>query len=149
FDNETASAVLTKTDGTEGGANVTFTVDLGIVNNSGGAIAFTFTPTGTATNGTDYSTAPATISVANGQQTGSITLTVSDDALLEGPETIIGTISSPTPNLAGAVTIGTAVATATITDNETATATLSKTDGTEGGANVTFTVTLDKQYDGP
>ena len=70
-------------------------------------------------------------------------MTVLDDALLEGTETIDATISNPSN---AAVSIGTASATANITDNDTATADLSvTTQGDETGpVDIVYTVTLSK-----
>ena len=59
----------------------------------------------------------ATISVANGASTGTLTVLITDNALLEATETVIAQISNSSN---AAVTIGTATATANITDNDTA-----------------------------
>jgi hypothetical protein len=80
--------------------------------------------------------------VPNGATTGTYTVTVADDSLVEGTETVRATISNP--SLTG-LTIATANATANLTDDDTATATITATDGeaaedpADGGA---FTITL-------
>ena len=136
-DNDTATATLSATNGAEGGANVVYTVTLSQVNNTGSAITFDLADllTGSASAAADYTAIPAgtQITVANGAATGSYTVAVTDDALLESTETLTAQIANSS---FGAVSIAGASATATIADNDTATATLSATNGAEGGANV-------------
>ena len=51
---------------------------------------------------------PATLTIADGETTASVTLTVADDAAVEGTETASFTIANPTAGLVlGAVTSGT------------------------------------------
>ena len=79
--------------------------------------------------------------MADGASTGTITVLVTDDALLESTETVVGTISnSSNPS----VTISTASATADITDDEGVTAVLSvTTQGAEAGpVDIVYPVTL-------
>ena len=73
--------------------------------------------TGSATSGSDYTAFPgaAQISVADGDSTGTYTVVVSDDALVEGTETVIAQISNSSN---ADVSIGTASATANILDND-------------------------------
>ena len=96
------------------------TVTLSKVNDTGAAITFDLTDagTGSATSGSDYTAIPAgtKITIANGASTGTYTLPVIDDALLEATETVAATIANPSN---AAVSIGTASATANITDNDT------------------------------
>jgi hypothetical protein len=151
-DNETATAALSvTTNGNEAGpVAIVYTVTLSAVNATGTAITFDFDDllTGTATSGSDYTAIPgaAQISVADGASTGTYTVVVSDDALLEATETLIAQISNPSN---AAVTITTATATATITDNDTATAALSvTTNGNEAGpVAIVYTVTLSRVND--
>ena len=71
-----------------------FTVTLSKVNNTGSAITFNLADllTGSATSASDYSAIPGgtQITVANGSNSGSYTVNVSDDALLEATETTSG-----------------------------------------------------------
>ncbi len=94
-------------------------------------------------SGSDYTAiaGAAQISVADGASTGTLTVLVTDDALLEATETIDATISNSSNP---AVSINTASATADITDNDTATADLSvTTQGDESGpVDIVYTVTL-------
>ena len=148
-DHPTADLSVTQ-QGTEGGTDIVYTVTLGKVNNTGEAITFDLADagTGSALSDGDYTAIPAgaQIAIEDGLSTGSFSVHVADDDLLEADtETVAATISNPSN---GDVSIGTATATATITDDDTATADLSvTTQGVEGGADLVFTVTLDKVND--
>ncbi len=80
---DSATATITATDdtATEAGTtnNGTFTVDLGLVNATGSAIVVNFTRSGTATHVTDYANIGTSVSIANGQQTGTVTIDPVDD----------------------------------------------------------------------
>ena len=70
--------------------------------------------TGTATNGTDYTTIPTTVTFAAGSSTALVNLNVTDDTIVEGTETAILTVTSGT-----GYTVGTsASATVNIADND-------------------------------
>ena len=143
-DNDTGTAALSATtSGDEAGpVSVVYTVTLSATNNTGSAVTFNIASSGgTATSGTDYVAIAGTISVANGASTGTKSVTVVDDALVEGTETLQATISSPS---VPQYTIATASATANILDNDTATASLSATtNGLETLAvSIVYTVTL-------
>lgn len=106
-------------DGAEGGDDVIFTVSLvdsdgtAIKNNTGADLTAAVAITGTAGEDdfdTDFFN---TISIANGQSGGNIVLEVSDDAEVEGEETLTLTLSAAS---VGAIEI--ASATAKITDND-------------------------------
>ena len=144
---ETATAVLSAADGAEGSPTTTaivYTVTLSQTNNTGAAIAFDFaTSDGTATAGSDYTGITgetANLSVPTGSTTGTITVPVSDDGLLEGTETVTGTISSPSYT---GVSISTDTATANITDDD-AGVIVSPVSirASEGGASQSYTVQL-------
>ncbi len=103
----------------DGPVNIVYTITLPYTNSTGSAITFDIDDagTGSATSGSDYTAIPANaqISVANGSQTGTYTVSVIDDAVSEGVETVMATISNPSVS---SIAITTAFATATITDNE-------------------------------
>lgn len=82
-----------------------------------GAQTVGVTVTGAGITATDYSLTGATITIADGQTAGSVTLTVLDDADLEGLETATVTLTSPSSGLALGGTISGNV---TISDNEVA-----------------------------
>lgn len=119
----------------------------------GGALAFTVirsgdaslavsasysSASGTATSGTDFTAASGTVSFAAGQTSATISVATIDDTAVESTETMSVTLSSPT----GGAVLGTATATGTINDNDTALANLAigNASVTEGGA-FAFTVT--------
>ena len=139
------AGLSTTTQGDETGpVAIVYTVTLSQVNNTGSAITFDIASSGgSATSGADYTAIPggAQISVANGAATGTYTVLVTDDALLEATETVQATISNSSNP---AVSIATATATANITDNDAATAALSvTTQGDETGpVAIVYTVTL-------
>jgi gliding motility-associated-like protein len=54
---------------------------------------------GTATLGVDYNLAPGTITIASGSVSGSFTINVINDALVEPSETIVTTLSNPSAEL--------------------------------------------------
>lgn len=99
---------------------------------------------GTATgSGTDYTLAAGTSTIAIGDTTTSISLTIVNDDIAEDDETVIITLSNPVN-----ANLGTnATTTHTIEDNDTAGFTVSAISGnvTEAGGTSTFTVVLTSQ----
>ena len=117
---DSASAIATITANDPDGAenpvdNGQFTVDLGIVNNTGSPFTVNYSISGTATNGTDYTTLAGSVDVADGQQTATIDVTPLDDTDLEGSETVELTLTS-TSSLN--VSVDSTSATVTIADDE-------------------------------
>lgn len=121
-DNETATVSLSSTqNGNEAGpVSSRFTATLSQENRTGSPITFQLDPSGGSAGATsDYANfAATTVSIPNGATSANVLVATVDDALLEGNETIEATLSSSSHS---AVTIGTATASSTITDNETAT----------------------------
>ncbi|MEZ6089955.1 MAG: S8 family serine peptidase, partial [Pirellulaceae bacterium] len=118
----TTANLAATTHGNEAGPiDIVFTVTLGTNNVTGSPITFDLEDlgTGSATSGGDFAAiaANAQITVAPGASTGSLTVPVVNDGLFELTETLDVRISSPS---SGAVTVGTATATANITDNDVA-----------------------------
>ncbi|MCU0660004.1 MAG: InlB B-repeat-containing protein [Candidatus Pacebacteria bacterium] len=140
------TSIAQTTHGAENGlgtpTNAVFTISLNQINTTGSPITGTFSVAGTAANGADYTTAPTTFSIANGASSTTVTLTVTEDILVEGTETIIATISAPSVG-----TIATPTATADIIDDETAgvTITPNAVSVTEGGTTANYTVVLNTQ----
>jgi gliding motility-associated-like protein len=63
-------------------------------------VSFSFAATGgTATAGADYTLVPGTVTIPSGSVTGSFTINVIDDALVEPSETVITAISNPSAGL--------------------------------------------------
>ena len=161
--NPSAGIVL----GTTTTQNVTITdndfpsVNLSVSANSGteaGATAITVTATasdpvigdqtvsvgvsGTGITAGDYTLSNATITIPNGQTSGSVTFTIVNDTLYEGNETAVLTISNPSAG----ITLGTTVTqnVSIIDDDPAPTLTInnvSQTEGNSGTTTFTFTVT--------
>ncbi len=142
----TADLSVTTQGSETGPVDIVYTVTLSESNDTGAAITFDLDDlgSGTATAGVDYTAigANAQISVAAGASTGTLTVAVAEDALLEAIETVIAQISNPSND---SVTIGTASATASITDNFAGviiTESNGSTDVTEDGVTDTYSVVL-------
>jgi hypothetical protein len=75
-------------------------------------LTVTFTLTGTALNGTDYTNVPLTATFAAGSATATVAVAPLGDATTEGPETVILTLDTTTPYEVGSP----ALATVTISD---------------------------------
>ncbi len=116
-----SEAVLSvTTQGNESGpVNMVYTVTLTATNASGSAITFDVNDlgAGTATSGSDYTAVPtnAKISVADGAQSGTYTVTVLDDNFDETDETV--TLGISNPSVSG-ILLTTNSATATIMDDD-------------------------------
>ncbi|WP_019671178.1 Calx-beta domain-containing protein, partial [Eudoraea adriatica] len=122
----------------------TFTVTLDTPNTSGGNLAISYAVTGSATSGSDYTPLTGTVNIANNASSGTITVTPINDAAVEGPETVIVTLS----NDAG-YTVGTPNnATVTITSEDVALDEISinnvtLTEGNAGTKAFIFVVSVD------
>jgi Calx-beta domain/Domain of unknown function DUF11 len=140
-DNDTATVTIANTtNGNEAGAVAgVMTVTQTKVSATNTVIAYTVS--GTATSGADYTALSGTVTIPAGSTTATIDIPVNDDAIVEGGETVIVTLTSIT---SGLPTLGaTLIATNTITDNDAATVTIANTtDGAEAGpVNGVMTVT--------
>ena len=91
----------------------------------------------------DYNLSNTTITIPSGSTTGSVTISILDDILIEGTETATLTISNPSVGLTLGSTITQDI---TITDNDLASVVITPTSGgnavTEGGATDSYTVAL-------
>ena len=120
-----------------------FTVTLSAA--SAKAITVPYTLTGTATGGSDYETPSSTsLSMAAGDNSGTIVIKVKGDALDEPNETIIVTLGTPT-NATVSTTAGAGTGTGTITDDDgtpAVTLELSSASITENGGASTVAATL-------
>lgn len=140
--------VSSVSNATENGSDGTFSFSLPAGVSYPEAITVTFTIAGTATIGTDYTTIPLTVTIPANQNSVTLNITAIDDAIAEGDETIIATITGGSSMSFGAFTPGTAnTATMTLVDDETLATnkTISianANDGTEGATNGAFTVSL-------
>lgn len=135
-------SITKQNDGLEQGEQAaSFVVGVSKTNTTGSDMTIILTDpmTATATKTQDYASFDQTVAIPDGQNQAVVTIAVNDDALLESTETINAVISVPSEG-----TIASATANATITDNDTAAATLSAASGTEAGTDITYTVTLGK-----
>ncbi len=127
---------------TEGGTNGSFTFTTSKPFPTSKSINFTIS--GTATNGTDYTTITSPLTFPAGQSTVTLPVSIVNDNYAETTETVIITLASGT-----GYSIGTAsTATVSITDNDFAGITVSPTSGlttTEAEGQATFTVKLNSQ----
>ncbi|NKI30986.1 Calx-beta domain-containing protein, partial [Croceivirga thetidis] len=113
----TATIAATDADAVENPADPgTFTVTLDQANNSGGDIFVNYTVGGTATEGTDYTTLVGSVTIANGATTGTVSIDPLDDALVEGPETVVLVLTGGTGYAVGIPDNDTV----TISDDDTA-----------------------------
>lgn len=134
--------IATTSNGAEGGNNGIFTLTTS--KNFTVTRSINISITGTATNGTDYTTITSPVSFPAGQSSVQIPVQVINDALTEPTENIIITIEEGT-----GYAIGTSFsATMNILDNDAAEITVSPTSGlttTETGGQATFSVVLTSQ----
>jgi hypothetical protein len=99
----------------ETGGGISLTVSRVGGDNSQSASAHFATADGTAMAGSDYVAMAGTLSFSSGAASGSVTIPISDDGLVEGPETFTLTLSNPTST----VTLGTpSQVTVTINDDD-------------------------------
>lgn len=106
---------------------------------TGASLAVNYSMSGTALNGTDYTSVTGSATIPIGSATVTVTITPSDDAIFENTETVILTLSTNAAYGVGT----TASATVTIADNEpTVTVTATDSAAAEAGLNPgTFTFT--------
>ncbi len=113
--NPTVSLSVSSNTGTEAGTTVitvTATTSAAVT----GAQTVDLTVTGTNVTAGDFTLSAGTITIADAATTGTVTFTVVDDALTEGPETAVLTINNPS---AGIVLGSPLTQNIVITDNET------------------------------
>ncbi|MCB1633228.1 MAG: hypothetical protein KDI51_01495, partial [Xanthomonadales bacterium] len=129
---------VSATSGSEAGATaitVTATLDSAVAENQ----SVNLQTSGSATLGSDYSLSSSQISIPAGATSGSVTLTIINDAVLEGPETATLTLTNPSALLSLGSSITQSV---TITDDDSASLSINDVSVNEGAGLVTFTVTL-------
>ena len=135
-DNETPSEVSVANNVTvdEAAGTVNFTV-VRTGDSSGISTVDYNAMSGTAASGADFVAASGTVIFAAGETSKLVTVIITDDAEVEADETFTLELSNPTNTV-----VGTASATATITDNDVAAeVSVSDVSGTEGGS-ATITV---------
>jgi hypothetical protein len=101
--------------------------------------------TGTASAADFTAAIPVQITIADGTNTGQVTVIVNDDNLVEGDETATLTISNPSSGIGLGTITNQSV---TIADNDTVGVTITPTTGlttTEAGGTATFSIQLNSQ----
>lgn len=103
----------------EGGAGASTTIAFSVSSAVGGASStvVSYTVSGTASAGSDYSALSGTVTFGVGETTQTIELAVSGDATCETDETVIVTLTTTSDALA-TISGTAAVGTATITNDE-------------------------------
>ncbi len=115
YDLRTTTVTVAATDNTAteaGPTTGTFTVSR--TGSTSSALTVYYAVSGTATSGSDYNALSGSVSISAGSSTGTITVTPINDALVEGNETVVVTISAN-----AAYTVGSpSSATVTIIDDD-------------------------------
>ncbi len=131
-------------EGNAGTTTLVFTVTLSAA--SGMPTTFSYsTSDGTASAGSDYAAASGTLTIAAGETSGTVSITVNGDTLYEAGETLTLTLANPSGAsfAGGAPTLS---ATGTIANDDAppvaSIASAVVTEGNSGTANLVFTVTL-------
>ena len=122
--------------------NGQFTVTLTPTNATGSPLDITYTVSGTATAGDDYTTLSGTVSIADGADNATIDLVPIEDTIDDDAETVIVTLDAPSQAF---VSLGTnSEATVTINDDDTADVIVDDTALTvaEPNTSATFAITL-------
>ena len=109
-----------------------------------GGITVSYTTSGTATAGSDYTTLPGTVTIPGGASTATISVAVLDDQIVELDETVIVTLTA-TDHPRVSVSAPGSTATVTIADNDQTTVSIIASDphAAEPDDHGQFTVRLD------
>ncbi|MEA5593183.1 Calx-beta domain-containing protein, partial [Rivularia sp. UHCC 0363] len=139
----TVSITATDNTATEAGDTANFRITR--TGDTSSALTVNYTVSGSATNGTDYSNLAGSVTIAAGETDADITITPTDDSLVEANENVILTLTSD-----AAYNLDTNnTATANITDNDTAGITITESGGstnvTESGETDNYEVVLNSQ----
>jgi hypothetical protein len=136
----------TVTEGNTGTRPGNFTVTLSVAYDVPVTIGYA-TANGTATAGSDYQSASATLTIPAGQTSGTITVLVSGDRLPEPNETFFVNLSAPNY---GAITDDQGAGTIVDDEPRISISDFTKAEGKKGKTTLfTFTVTLSVAYDQP
>src|SRR5262249_13447746 len=127
-DNDLPSVTVAATDSAAGetGPNPgTFTFTR--TGATGAPLVVSYMLSGTATNGTDYTALSGTVTISAGLASASVTVTPIDDAVFEGPESVVAAVGASSGYSIGAP----GNATITIDDNDVPTVSVQATDAAE------------------
>jgi hypothetical protein len=125
---ETVRIAATDPTATEAG-RTTGTVTVTRTGNTAAALTVRYTVAGTATAGSDYVALSGQVVIPAGSATATVTVTPIDDAVMEGPETVVVRLATN-----ASYTVGTpSSATVTIGSNETVSVSATDATATEAG----------------
>ena len=129
-------------EGDDGSMGLTWTVTMSAASGLAVTVDYADAGTGTATPGTDYTAITGgTLTFPAGATSREVTVSVTGDVLDEADETVVVTLSN-----AGNATIGTAMGTGAITDDDAEPSlsidSPSVSEGDDGSVSLTWTVTL-------
>lgn len=110
-----ASSTVSLVEGNTGTTNMVFTVTLSAAQTTAVTVNYA-TANGTATAGSDFTTTAGTLTFAVGETSKTINVPITGDAVFEPNETFTMTLSGVSGGTS--VTLGTATATATITNDD-------------------------------
>ncbi|MBK7030042.1 MAG: tandem-95 repeat protein [Bacteroidales bacterium] len=143
----TVSIAANDPNAAEPANNGQFTVT--ITHPSDVATVISYTVSGTAVAGTDYTTLSGTVTIPAGSTTATIDVSVIDDLIVESTETVIATLTAVTSGDAD-ITIGVpAAATVNIADNDASSVSITANDAVAGepSNNGQFTVSMTQASD--
>jgi hypothetical protein len=138
-------AGATLAEGAAGSSNANFVVTLSNTSKTPVTVQFDSTD-GTANAGSDYTTSSGTLTFAPGVLTQTIAVPVAGDNIVEANETFTITLSAP-----NGATLGTAIGTGTINNDDTAVLSLNspaQLEGNAGNTPMNFTATLSNPVQG-
>ncbi len=148
-DNDSATVSITNVnDGDETGTPTAgkFRVTQSAESSMSTVLIYTIGGMATPGAGNDYTTLSGTVTIQAGQTMADIDVTVLNDAIVEGAETVTITALTKTAGDTD-ITVATDNASLNITDNDTATFTISGMAVNEAAGTLTFTVSLDFAID--
>ena len=145
-DKATVSISVSDADAREPGDAGQFTVTMSAESDKDTEVSYTVT--GTAEGGTDYTTLSGTVTIAAGKTSATIDISVLNDTILEDSETVIVALVG-TDDGDASIDISNNTATITIADNDTATVliTASDADAAEPNDDGQFTVNMSQVSD--
>ncbi len=148
-DNDTAEVTVTANDAMAAEPNNNGQFTVAISNPADTDTVVSYTVTGTATTGSDYTTLSGSVTILAGQTTATIDVTTIDNSILEASETVVITLNSITSGDADMTIGSTNTATVTIADNDTASVaiTANGASAAESSNHGQFTVTMTNPSD--
>ncbi len=132
-------------EGASGSSNLNFVVTLSNTNKTPVTVSYT-SADGSATAGSDYTSSNGTVTFPPGSLSQTISVPVAGDNIVEANETFTITLSAPS-----GASLGTAIATGTITNDDTAVLSLnspSQLEGNSGNTPMNFIATLSNPVQG-